>query len=110
MEEKLEKLIEELRAEWLKDGEEFTEEELIDAAKAEIGYKGEYTKSATKKKSPVKRERKIDDEKLFLISLLANCLADKEIMVNMENEVKLHFEYNNNPYTVTLTKHRVKKG
>lgn len=85
-----------------------------------IGEEGEeMTKNAksvkiyeqsTEKKERKPRERKIDDEKLFLLKGLASGLENKiGVDVEYENEVKLHFNYNGSDYSVTLTKHRKKK-
>lgn len=68
-----------------------------------------YEQTAEKKERKPK-ERKVDDEKKFLLLALANGLHDVNIEeVTTENEVKLHFVYNSNSYSVTLTKHRAKK-
>ena len=56
------------------------------------------------------RERKVDNEKLFLLQGLASGLENKiGLDVTYENEVKLHFNYNSSSYSVTLTKHRPPK-
>ena len=56
------------------------------------------------------RERKVDNEKLFLLQGLASGLEYKiGLDVTYENEVKLHFNYNGSSYSVTLTKHRPPK-
>ena len=56
------------------------------------------------------RERKVDNEKLFLLQGLASGLENKiGLDVTYENEVKLHFNYNGSSYSVTLTKHRPSK-
>ena len=55
------------------------------------------------------RERKVDNEKLALLEMLASGLTDSNIEVTFENEVKLHFNYNGSSYSVTLTKHRPPK-
>ena len=63
-------------------------------------------KSKTERKP---RERKVDNEKLALLEMLASGLTDSNIEVAFENEVKLHFNYNGSSYSVTLTKHRPPK-
>ena len=56
------------------------------------------------------RERKVDNEKLFLLQGLASGLENKiGLDVTYENEVKVHFNYNGSSYSVTLTKHRPPK-
>lgn len=63
------------------------------------------------KKRTVKRERKVDTDKLAIIQVLDDALCD--IADNVEerkNETDIHFTYNGNAYTVKLTKHREKKA
>ena len=56
------------------------------------------------------RERKVDNEKLFLLQGLASGLENKiGLDVTYENEVKLHVNYNGSSYSVTLTIHRPPK-
>ena len=56
------------------------------------------------------KERKVDNEKLFLLQGLASGLENKiKLNITYENEVKLHFNYNGSSYSVTLTKHRPPK-
>lgn len=55
------------------------------------------------------RERKVDNEKLALLEMLASGLTNSNIEIAFENEVKLHFNYNDSSYSVTLTKHRPPK-
>lgn len=73
------------------------------------------SKSATitgsKKRTPVKRERKIDSRKKFFIDKIYNCLNgclldDKPEKVN---ETEIHFTYIGEKYTVKLIKHRPPK-
>ena len=66
--------------------------------------------SGNKPKEKKPRERKVDNEKLFLLQGLASGLENKiGLDVTYENEVKLHFNYNGSSYSVTLTKHRPPK-
>ena len=76
-----------------------------------IGEEGEeMTKKAkeineTKERKP--KERKVDIEKLDLLNSIEKGLKEhRGVSATYENEVKLHFEYNGNKYSVTLTKHR----
>lgn len=111
MNEKLEKLINEIMAEAEKDGEPVTREEAEEMAKMELGAKEikNYTQAEVEKKERKPRERKVDNEKLELLDILSVGLAPNGIQYTYENEVKIHFQYNGSDYTVTLTKHR-KKG
>lgn len=68
-----------------------------------------YVTSEKPKAERKPRERKVDNEKLALLEMLASGLTDSNIEVAFENEVKLHFNYNGSSYSVTLTKHRPPK-
>ena len=76
----------------------------------ENGYDRNYVQSDKPKTERKPRERKVDNEKLFLLQGLASGLENKiGLDVTYENEVKLHFNYNGSSYSVTLTKHRPPK-
>ena len=75
----------------------------------ENGCDRHYVQSDKPKKERKPRERKVDNEKLALLKMLASGLTDSHIEVTFENEVKLHFNYNGSSYSVTLTKHRPPK-
>ena len=69
------------------------------------------TITGSKKKVPVKRERKIDRRKQFFIDVIFDRLCDlllddKPIKVN---ESEIHFIYLEENYTVKLIKHRPPK-
>ena len=64
-------------------------------------------------KSPVKgnRERKVDEEKKFLLELLQAPLQSAgAIALEMKTETEVSFTYGENRYTLKLTKHRPPKG
>lgn len=105
-----EELITEIMKEAEADGEPITKEEAEEMAEMEIKAKGlnNYVQSEPTKKK-VKRERKTDAEKQFLLDLIAQGLSANAITTTVENEVRLHFDYNKSQYTVTLTKHRPPK-
>lgn len=107
-----EKLIKQIMAECEADGEPITRAEAEEMAEMEIKAKGiKNYAQAEEKKERKPRERKVDNEKLFLLEELSKGLVEElNIHVDFENEVKLHFSYNGNQYSVTLTKHRQKKG
>ena len=75
----------------------------------ENGCDRHYVQADNPKKERKPRERKVDNEKLALLEMLASGLTDSNIEVVFENEVKLHFNYNGSSYSVTLTKHRPPK-
>lgn len=61
------------------------------------------------KKGKVKRERKPDEDKRYLIDLIATAIANLEVKVtNIEREIT--FDYNNENYSLVLTKHRKGKN
>ena len=75
----------------------------------ESGCDRHYVQGDKPKTERKPRERKVDNEKLALLKMLASGLTDSNIEVTFENEVKLHFNYNGSSYSVTLTKHRPPK-
>ena len=103
-----------------KDIDDGTDEEVcsydvIDVIKTEQkikenGCDRHYVQGDKPKTERKPRERKVDNEKLFLLQGLASGLENKiGLDVTYENEVKLHFNYNGSSYSVTLTKHRPPK-
>jgi hypothetical protein len=61
------------------------------------------------KKGKVKRERKPDEDKRYLIDLIATAIANLDVKVeNIEREIT--FDYNNENYSLVLTKHRKGKN
>ena len=69
------------------------------------------TITGSKKKVPVKRERKIDRRKQFFIDVIFNqlcgLLLDEELV--KVNDSEIHFTYIGENYTVKLIKHRPPK-
>ena len=62
-----------------------------------------------KKKGPVKRERKPDEEKRAIIGLIKNTFMEAYPMASVEVvniEQKVDVKVNGNYYTIMLTKHR----
>ena len=69
------------------------------------------TKTGTKKRSEVKRERKVDETKKRLLDVCAKGLSDElEIVAEYENEVALHFSFEGANYELKLIKHRPPKA
>lgn len=54
------------------------------------------------------RERKADNEKQEIISKIATLFAENAVITNKEREVAL--KIGDNEYSITLIKHRAKKG
>ena len=109
-EKKFEKLVEEIMREANEDGEPVTREEAEEMARMEIGAKEikRYEQSAVTKEKK-KREVKKDAEKIEIIKKIYNFLLtngfDGVTIVNEQREIKF-----NEVFSLTLTKHRVKKG
>ena len=98
-----------------KTDDEICSYDVIDIIKTEqkvkdSGCDRHYVQGDKPKTERKPRERKVDNEKLFLLQGLASGLKNKiGLDVTYENEVKLHFNYNGSSYSVTLTKHRPPK-
>lgn len=107
----LEELAQEIYNECQED-EPITMDEALEMAKMELGAKAisNYTQTQEPKKEKPKKERKVDEEKGFILDYIKRglTLLVDSTTIETENEVKLHFPYNNSQYTVTLTKHRQK--
>lgn len=107
-----EKLIEKIIKECEKEGEPVTREEAEEMAEMEIraNETRHYEKADNPAKKPVKRERKVDEDKKYLINLLLSSLYGTEsIIKNVKNESEFSFEFGENEYSVKLVKHRPKK-
>lgn len=66
--------------------------------------------TSDKPKTKVKRERKIDEVKKTILTVISNALADElTVSATMENEVALHFNYEGADYDLKLIKHRPPK-
>ena len=76
----------------------------------ENGLDRHYNTTDTPKKERKPKERKVDNDKALLLDCIKQGITEKVTNITTENEVKLHFTYNGNEYSVTLTKHRAKKG
>lgn len=107
----IEKLAKQIFDEFAKDGEPVTMEEAIEMAQMELKAKKDcktYVQSE-KPRAKLKKERKVDTEKLELWKMLIKGLSENNIDYELENEVALHFEYGGNAYSLKLTKHRPPK-
>ena len=81
----------------------------IEQKAKENGCDRHYVQGNKPKKERKPRERKVDNEKLALLKMLASGMTDGEFEVTVENDVKLRFNYNGSSYSVALTKHRPPK-
>ena len=108
----LEKLAEQIQLDMKKEGEPITYEEALEMAEMEIKAKGikRYEQTETKKERKP-RERKVDEEKKEILSYIEekfNDIIGLEV-TEVKTETEIHFTFNNNKYSVKLTKHRPKK-
>jgi D-alanine-D-alanine ligase-like ATP-grasp enzyme len=110
--DKFEKLVKAIMKEAEEDGEPVTREEAEEMAKMEMGANANrrYETADEPKKERKPKERKIDEEKKYLLQnvkvLLDGMGAD---VVNVKTETEISFIYGENDYTIKLTKHRPKK-
>lgn len=82
-------------------------EELTKKAKENIKS---YTPTEKAHNKGKKRERVVDNEKLGLLQILEMALVENGCSnAEIEKEVNLHFTFNDNEYTIKLTKHRTPK-
>ena len=54
------------------------------------------------------KERKVDDNKGYLLSLIRKAIEDTVEITDQKNEVELSFKWKGESYTIKLTKHRKK--
>ena len=108
-----EKLINQIMKEAKLDGEPITREEAEEMAEMEIKAKGitEYAQ-AEEKKPRKKREVKKDPIKVEFIKFLSDLLLTNSVNdVTIVNEQKeIAFRIGNDNYSLSLIKHRPKKG
>lgn len=94
------------------DGEPISREEAEEMAEMEIKAKGitEYAQ-ASEKKPRKKREVKKDATKIALIKQLADFMQEVATDVEVTNDQRtIEFVVMGENYSITLTKHRKKKG
>lgn len=94
---------------WLADNDKVENEEQNALDKTAKG-KRRYEKSGDARKKSTK-ERKVDENKRFLLEIMQKALENETNAVNftVKTETELSFAYENEQYTVKLTKHRPKK-
>lgn len=108
---KIDALALEIIEEFKKEGEVTTLEEAIEMAKMELNEKANrrYEKSDAPKKK-VEKVRKIDETKKKFINGFRVYLEGCGCKVDpLKNETDLHFSFENENYSVKLTKHRAPK-
>ena len=64
---------------------------------------------ADKPKTKKTKERKVDETKGYLLNLIRETLAPLVNITEIKTETEISFVYNDESYSLKLTKHRVKK-
>lgn len=93
---------------WLVD-EEYIEDETVDelSKKAKQNIK-RYEKSDKERKKST-RERKVDENKAYLLQILMNAIKNEYSITGVKNEAEFAFSMGEDNYTVKLIKHRPPK-
>lgn len=101
-----------------------TEEEAIDCYLCDNNYitndiqteldekakKIKIKKGITRKKSEKSEKvRKIDNIKLYIFDIIENAISEVATVTGRKNEIELSFYYENENYTLKLTRHRKKE-
>lgn len=92
---------------WEEDNADYVSEEM-----AEMERKAKANRRYEQSDKPrAKREVKIDEEKVKIINFLMRVLADSDVsQLEVKNpQREIAFQLNGADYSLTLTKHRVKK-
>ena len=101
----MEKLIQEI----MKDLE-CSREDAEEVAKMEMKAKGlKRYEQAEKPRKKMERERKVDEDKKYLLGQCFKGLVGKAQFPQFKNETEISFEYKGEKYTLKLIKHRQKK-
>lgn len=94
---------------WEEDNSDYVSKEMAEMEQKAKEMKRRYEKDTTKKRKPTERERKVDTEKLEILTLIKPVIETISDNVEQKNEVELHFTKSGNDYTIKLIKHRKKK-
>lgn len=69
------------------------------------------TCTGTKKRTAVKRERKVDEDKAIVMDILTDALVDNEILITKQKtEAEMDFTFRGGEYTLKIIKHRPPKN
>lgn len=95
---------------WLTDNGKIVNEEQEKANKQAETAPRRYEHSTNSRKKSTK-ERKVDENKAEILNLIQKSLENHPdiVITGQKTETELYFEYENDKYTVKLTKHRPKK-
>lgn len=92
---------------WLEDND-YLENEVVNELVEKTKGQRHYEKS-TKERKASTRERKVDEEKKYLLNLLINAINAENCIDSVKNEAEFSFTFGENAYTVKLVKHRKKE-
>ena len=92
---------------WKEDNELEVNEEIEKMTEKAKQVRRYEKKEVTKKKAP--KERKVDENKKYLLDILHKSLQPFVKITNEKTETELSFVYNDENYTVKLIKHRKEK-
>ena len=112
MAKSIEKLADEIYKECMVDGEPVTKEQALEMAQMELGAKENknYTQAEPKKVIKAPKERKVDTEKLNILTEVKKVVAEMGATnITLKTETEVSFSYGENEYTLKLTKHRPPK-
>lgn len=106
--EKLKISFEEAEQLWEDDQEDFIGEAGEEMTKKAKEIK-RYEKGETTKKKKSTKERKVDENKKFLLETVSEAIGSLVNITEIKTETEIKFVYNAEEYTLKLTKHRPKK-
>ena len=92
---------------WLDDND-YTENEVVEELTKKAKSVKRYEQAEKPRKKTVK-ERKVDEEKKYLINILVTSLNGEVSNISVKNEAEISFICNENSYTIKLVKHRPPK-
>lgn len=90
---------------WEDDQEDFIGEEGEEMTKKAKEIK-RYEKGETSKRKKSSKERKVDENKKYILDKLHKALEEFVTITNVKTETEISFVHNDENYTLKLTKHR----
>lgn len=92
---------------WEDDHEDYVSPEMAEMERKAKQIKRYEKADAPRKKST--KERKVDNDKKYLLELLISAINEQNCIDSVKNEAEFSFTFNENSYTVKLIKHRAPK-
>lgn len=92
---------------WEDDHEDYVSPEMAEMERKAKQIKRYEKADAPRKKST--KERKVDNDKKYLLELLISAINEQNCIDSVKNEAEFSFTFNENSYTVKLVKHRAPK-